>query len=70
MISLLFSFVVYHRGTSDPYDLQYRHVESKSYSSKLIIKVMLNQEGNFELTAQMFVEHANLVLGTNQATIL
>jgi hypothetical protein len=31
---------------------------------------MLNQEGNFELTAQMFVEHANLVLGTNLTTIL
>jgi hypothetical protein len=45
-------------------------VESQSYSSKLIIKVMLNQEGNFELTAQMFVEHANLALGTNLATIL
>jgi len=53
-------------GESDP---QFQSLQIKICTSKLIVKTMIKQEENIELTLWMFVGHVNLIMANSQATI-
>jgi hypothetical protein len=44
-------------------------LQIESGTHKFIVKTMMIQEGNFELTSQMIVGHVNLSLAKIQVTI-
>jgi len=52
------------------YNAQFKLPRIVTYTPKLIVKTMIKQERNFELTSGVFVGHANLSLAKSQATIL
>jgi len=54
---------------SGEYDPQFQSLQIETCTPKSIVKTMIKQEGNFELTSRMFVGHVNLSLANSQATI-
>jgi hypothetical protein len=69
MICHSFPFGVCHRSMSGDYDPQFQLLQIETWSSKLIVKTTIIQEGNFELTSRTIVGHVNLSLANGQATI-
>jgi len=55
---------------SGEYDPQFQSLQIETCTPKLIVKTMIEQEGNFELTSRTFVGHVNLFLANSRATIL
>jgi hypothetical protein len=69
MVNLSFPFVVCHRTMSSEQHPHYQSLQMKTCSPQLIIKAMIKQDGNFEITLQNFVGHVNLFLANSSATI-
>jgi hypothetical protein len=53
-------------GESDP---QFQSLPIKTCTLQLIIKTLIAQEGNFELSTWTFVAQGNLLLANSQANI-
>jgi len=54
---------------SSEYDPQFESLQLEICSPKLIVKTMIKNEVNIDLTLRMFVGHENLFLASSQPTI-
>ena len=52
------------------YDPKFQLLQIETCTPELIMKTMIEQEQNFELTPRKFVGHVNLSLANRQANIL
>jgi hypothetical protein len=50
MINPLFQFVICHRGISGTFDPQFQLLQIETCTPELIIKVKIEQDGNYELS--------------------